>query len=93
VTVPKAIRRLIKDVVLESDGYAAVKSIEDTAAELNISPSDTSSSIKTRTRTALRSVSLMPWPPTITITTTRTPSSVSRANESPSTPARPLIAL
>jgi histidinol-phosphate aminotransferase len=40
VSVPKAIRRLIKDVVLESDGYAAVKSIEETAAELNIPVSD-----------------------------------------------------
>jgi histidinol-phosphate aminotransferase len=40
MTVPKAIRRLIKDVVLESEGYAAVRSIEETAAELGISPSD-----------------------------------------------------
>lgn len=40
VSVPKAIRRLIKDVVLESDGYAAVKSIEETAAELGIPVSE-----------------------------------------------------
>jgi histidinol-phosphate aminotransferase len=40
VSVPKAIRRLIKDVVLDSEGYAAVKSIEETAAELNIPVSD-----------------------------------------------------
>jgi histidinol-phosphate aminotransferase len=40
MSVPKAIRRLIKDVVLESGGYAAVKSIEETAAELDIPVSD-----------------------------------------------------
>jgi histidinol-phosphate aminotransferase len=40
VSLPKAIRRLIKDVVLESKGYAAVKSIEETAVELNIPASD-----------------------------------------------------
>jgi histidinol-phosphate aminotransferase len=40
VTVPKALRKLIKDVILESDGYAAVQSIEETAAELNLSPAD-----------------------------------------------------
>ena len=39
VTVPKAIRHLLKDVVLESDGYAAVQSIEETAAELGIDAS------------------------------------------------------
>lgn len=38
--MPKAIRRLIKDVVLESDGYSPVKSIEETANELGVSPSE-----------------------------------------------------
>ncbi len=40
VSVPKAIQRLIKESVLESDGYAAVKSIEETADELGIPVSD-----------------------------------------------------
>lgn len=40
MAVPKAVRRLIKDVVLESDGYHAVKSIEETAQELGMHPSD-----------------------------------------------------
>jgi histidinol-phosphate aminotransferase len=40
VSVPKAIRRLVKQSVLESDPYGAVKSIEETAAELDIPVSD-----------------------------------------------------
>ena len=40
MTVPKAIRRLIKESILESSPYGAVKSLEETAAELDMPISD-----------------------------------------------------
>jgi histidinol-phosphate aminotransferase len=40
MTVPKAIRRLVKKSVLESAPYGAVKSIEETSVELGIPVSD-----------------------------------------------------